>query len=122
MGGREDADLCNDVSAVTVSFIHHVSFLYPNLSASAIPVSSKLRKEAEFYFSICGNGTLTKCILYERLSWWIIHTHLPVKKCLKRIVNLSPCILKTDKNQKKTKMKPCCIDQFCFLRSTFLPL
>lgn len=49
-GVGEEADLGNDASAVTVSFIHHVSFPYPNPSASAIPVSPKLREEPSFIF------------------------------------------------------------------------
>lgn len=43
-------NLRREVSAVTVSFIHHVSFLYLNMSASAIPMSSKLREELRFIF------------------------------------------------------------------------
>lgn len=42
MGGGEEA--------VTVSFIYHVSFLYLNMSASAIPLSSELREELRFIF------------------------------------------------------------------------
>lgn len=38
------------LSAVTVSFIHHVSFLYLSTSASAIPLSSELREELRFIF------------------------------------------------------------------------
>lgn len=97
----------SEVSALTVSFIHHVSFWICFCNTACHP-------RAAFYFSICGNGKF-----YQKRSVWasvlarrLATSHIYLfKKCLKHHVNLSPCILN---KKRKQWNEPSCIDQFCF--------